>query len=81
MAYAPHRSAIDEVNQGMADGTYRQVVKDRGGVIDPATYRARRLLDDMWFGIHEAPEIELPDAIPFRSPYYVANPESHTDRG
>lgn len=81
MAYPPRRSAIDELNTGMIDGTYRQVNKDRGGVVEGATYAARRDLDDIWYGIHEAPVKELPDALPAHTQNFVSTPEAHTDRG
>jgi hypothetical protein len=29
MAYAPHRSALDKLNQGVIDGTYKTVNRDR----------------------------------------------------
>jgi hypothetical protein len=72
MAYAPHRSAIDELNQGMIDGTYKQVAPNRGGQIEPATYAARKDLHDVWYGIHEAAVKELPDALPAHTPTFVA---------
>jgi hypothetical protein len=79
MAYPQHRSAIDELNQGMIDGTYRQVNKDRGGVVEGATYAARRNLADVWYGIHEAAVKELPDALPAHTPTFVATPPAHLD--
>lgn len=79
MAYPQHRSAIDELNTGMIDGTYRQVNKDRGGVVEGATYAARRDLHDLWYGIHEAAVKELPDALPAHTLNYVATPEARID--
>jgi hypothetical protein len=60
------------MGQGMIDGTYKQVARDRGGVIDPCTLRARRDLDDVWYGIHEASVKELPDALTAATPTYAA---------
>lgn len=74
MAYAKPRSAIDELNTGMIDGSYRQVVKDRGGDVEGATYAARRDLYDTWYGIHEADVKELPDAMPAHTNNFVATP-------
>ena len=74
MAYPKPRSANDELNQGMIDGTYRQIVMNRGGVIDPATYATRRHLNDVWYGLHEVDVKEMPDALPARTPTYVATP-------
>jgi hypothetical protein len=60
MAYAPSRSAVDSLNQGMVDGKYRQVNNSRGGVIDPATEDARRDLCDVFYGLHERAIKTLP---------------------
>lgn len=81
MAYAQPRSAVDELNQGMINGTFRQVSPNRGGVIEPSTYAQRKYLDDMFYGIHEAPIKELPDALPAHTPTYTPTPQAHTDRG
>lgn len=74
MAYPKSRSAIDDLNQGMIDGTYRQVAPNRGGVIEGATQAARKDLSDVWYGIHETPIKELPDAIPAHTPTFQPNP-------
>ena len=34
MGKAPARSANAELGQGMTDGSYKQVVKDRGGLVE-----------------------------------------------
>jgi hypothetical protein len=81
MTYAPHRSAIDKLNQGMIDGTYKQVNRDRGGEVEPTTYDARRDLDDLYFGIHEAEVKELPDGIAAVPPTFQPTPDARTDRG
>lgn len=36
------RSANTELAQGATDGSYKQVVKDRGGVVEMATYDSHR---------------------------------------
>jgi hypothetical protein len=75
VAYAqPKRSAINELNQGMIDGTYKQVSRDRGGVIEPTTYAARADLSDVWYGIHECTPKELPDGLPAHTPTTVSTP-------
>ena len=62
------RSVNIELRQGMTDGAYKQVVKDRGGVVEGGTYDARR-------GIVEEADKELPAALgTFRSPYAVQTP-------
>jgi hypothetical protein len=66
MAYTPnHRSAVIALEAGMSDGTYRKVLMNRDGVIDPATARARRDLEQLrWHTnvLTEAPVKALPDA-------------------
>ncbi len=74
--YPKSRSVIHELNQGMVDGKYRQVNKDRGGDIDPATYAARKDLNDVWFGIHEVPVKETPDGLPVITPTFTPTPPS-----
>jgi hypothetical protein len=65
MAYAPHRSAIDELHRGMTEGSYAQGWhNDRGGVLDPATARARRDLESQrWHpnAMTDPVVVELPD--------------------
>jgi hypothetical protein len=48
MAYTPnHRSAFLSLQEGMSDGAYNKVSRNRDGVIDPATARARRDLEQL----------------------------------
>jgi hypothetical protein len=42
---------------------------DRGGVVETTTYEARKDLNDTWYGLHEAPVMETPDAATTKSPY------------
>lgn len=74
MSYAPSRSCNNELAQGMTDGKYKQVARDRGGVIEPCTLRSRRDLDDTWYGIHEAAVKELPDGLSCSTPTYAPTP-------
>jgi hypothetical protein len=79
MAKPPSRSCNRELGQGMTDGSYKQVVKDRGGLVDDATWQSRKHLSVKGYGIVEAPEKELPDMVgPVRTPYTVdtADPEA-----
>ncbi|NIY68012.1 hypothetical protein SMALB_6090 [Streptomyces malaysiensis] len=70
-----------EINEGITDGTYKKVVRDRGGLVEATTYAARRDLDDHWFGIHEAAVKQLPDGRPARTPNFVATPPVHFSTG
>jgi hypothetical protein len=68
-------SVNDELRLGATDGTYKQVVKDRGGVVETATYEHRRDLSVAVYGIVELADKELPAEMgTFRSPYAVKTP-------
>ena len=69
-------SVNDELRLGMTDGTYKQVVKDRGGQVETLTYDSRRDLSVSLYGIVELPDKELPGGMgSYRSPYAVQTPE------
>jgi hypothetical protein len=77
MGYAPMRSMNAELDTGLADGRYKQVIKDRGGFPEGATEGARRDLHDMWYGIHETPRKQLATLDgPRRTQGYTATPEA-----
>lgn len=75
MAYAPPRSMNAELRTGAVEGRYKQVVKDRGGFPERATYDERDDLHDMWYGIHEVEQKQAPgfDA-PVRTQAYRETP-------
>ncbi|MFC9505359.1 hypothetical protein [Streptomyces sp. NPDC057002] len=77
MSYAPQRSLTGDLEEGLTDCGYKKVNRDRGGQVDPATYNARRNLNDLWFGIHEAPVKHRPDGLTTRTPGYVATPNPY----
>ena len=66
--------------EGMSDGTYKKVVRDRGGIIDEATFESRSLLDDVNFGIHEAKVKILGDGTHTVTPDYVTTPDPNALR-
>jgi hypothetical protein len=70
------RSMNGELELGMVDGSYKMVVKDRGGVVEPTTHEARQNLHDVWHGIHEAPAMHTPDGAHTHSPYYCPTPKA-----
>lgn len=74
MAYPQSRSANRELDQGMVDGSYKQVIKDRGGVVEQGTWYQRDELSCIYYGIHEAQVMDLPDGRKFVSPYHTATP-------
>ena len=76
MAYATPRSCNGDLELGMTDGSYRRIVKDRGGVVESTTWEARANLHDAYHGLHEAPTMHTPDGAHTHSPYYVATPKA-----
>lgn len=70
------RSVNDALRSGATDGTWKQVVKDRGGLVETGTWEQRRQLSVAVFGIAEKADKELPAVMPgsFRSPYSVRTP-------
>jgi len=77
MAYAPMRSMNAELATGAAEGRYKQVVTDRGGFPEAATYDERSDLHDVYFGIHEQDEKQLPGMVrPERTQAYRATPKA-----
>jgi hypothetical protein len=69
MAYAPARSCNAELNQGAVDGSYKQFIKDRGGVVDHSAVAMREDLDHKFYAINEAGSFTTPDDVHFSSPY------------
>lgn len=72
MAVNTSQSQNAELAEGMSDGTYKKIVTDRGGMVDPATYDARRDLHDAYYGIHEARTKVLGDGTMHVTPDFVA---------
>lgn len=73
---AVQRGMNTELELGMVEGSYRMVVKDRGGIVEPTTYEARQNLHDVYHGIHEAAAMHTPDGSHTHNPYYVATPKA-----
>jgi hypothetical protein len=74
MAYpVPLRSMNAELNEGSTDGTYKKVLNNIGNA-SPATVRARMDLNDIWYGIHEAPVKVTPDGRIVRTPNFISTP-------
>jgi hypothetical protein len=72
----PTRSCSAELTQGSVDGSYKQVVKDRGGVVESATWESRKELSTAVYGIVELAEKMLPatDGGPSRTVYTTDTP-------
>jgi hypothetical protein len=60
----------------MTDGSYKKVIMDRGGEVELLAPASRQNLADVWYGIHEAPKMMLPDGRACTDPYYVNMPYS-----
>lgn len=68
MAYALNRSMNADLQEGMTDGKYKKVIPNRGGITQKAlAYAVREDLNDIFYGIHEAPVKRLPDVTVDRS--------------
>jgi hypothetical protein len=74
MSYASSRSLTGELNEGLTDQSFKKINRDRGGVVDPATYAARADLNDTWYGLHEKPLKHRPDGPAVRTPNFVPTP-------
>lgn len=64
------RDQLSELAEGATDGTYKKVVRDRGGVVEATTYEQRQDLSDTWFGIHETALKNLGDGTRRSTPNY-----------
>ena len=69
--YAPSRSMNAELSEGMTDGKYKKVVRDRGGVVEASTYTERADLNDRYFGIHEKQVKVAPDGLLHATPDFT----------
>lgn len=79
MAYPAGRSMNGDLHEGSTDGKYKKVIRNRGGVVESATYEDRAGLDDVWYGIHELEVKIMPDGTPVRTPNYVATRKAQID--
>lgn len=71
------RSMNAELDSGLTDGSYKKVVRDRGGIeIDADTQQSRRDLHDLYYGIHEAEVKQAPTRGDVRTQAYCATPKA-----
>lgn len=65
MAVNESRSMNTELREGQTDQMYKKTPSgggERGGIIDPATHKARIHLSDQWYGVNtEAVSKVTPD--------------------
>jgi hypothetical protein len=72
MAYARRRASVNaELAEGATDGGYKKIVSNRGGIVEHTFVAARRNLDDIRYGLHEAHTKELPDGTVRPTPDYT----------
>lgn len=64
------RDMLADLVEGATDGTYKKVVRDRGGVVEDATYQQRQDMSDVWFGIHETDPKNIGDGQRRSTPNY-----------
>lgn len=81
MTYAPQRSLSLELDQGLIDGSARQVVQNRGGVVEYTTAASRRHLSDTYYGMHEDNEKVDPFGRIVYTPYYTPTRPVHYPGG
>lgn len=65
MSYAPNRSRNGSLADGMTDGTYKKLVRNRGGYVEDTTREAREMLN--------------PDTVAYQETGYKQQPDG-TDR-
>jgi hypothetical protein len=74
MGYPQSRSMNLSLSEGSTDGKYKKVIRDRDGVVEPATYESRADLNDGYFGIHEKKVKVAPDGLLHATPNFVPTP-------
>jgi hypothetical protein len=75
MATARPRSCNRELEAGATDGKYRKVINDRGGDVEHSFVANRTDLVGGFYGIHEAPLMEMPGSSrACANPYAVHTP-------
>lgn len=75
MAYPRARSVNRELEAGATDGKYRKVIADRGGEVERTFVGNRTDLVGGFYGIHEAPVMEMPGCTrAVSNPYAVSTP-------
>lgn len=66
------RNINDELVEGITDGTYKKVIRDRGGAVETGFWDARRQLSVKGYGIVESPEKVCPCGDEVTTPYTIA---------
>lgn len=61
MSYAPRRSMNGALADGMTDGTYKKLTRDRGGFVESTTQEAREMLNRDTIAYQESGFKQQPD--------------------
>lgn len=73
--YRGNANMLDQLAEGATDGSWKKLVRDRGGIVEPTTYAERSQLSDTYFGIHEARVKTLGDGTAHSTPDYGPTPD------
>lgn len=49
-----------DLRWGAAEGSYKTLVRDRGGVVESHASEMRKYADDVWHGFHQADSFDVP---------------------
>ena len=81
MALPPLRSMNAELVEGATDGSYKKVINNRGGTVEPNTFQSRESLDDVYYGFHETNPKDVPGMAGYRStPNFVRTVEADSTK-
>lgn len=74
MTYGPTRSMNADLHIGATEGSFKKVIRNRGGFVEATTTAARQPLNDTWYGIHETPTQMSGDGVVVPVRDYVETP-------
>ncbi len=66
---------LQNLYEGASDGSWKKLVRDRGGVVEATTYAERASLSDTWWGIHESRVKTIGDGTAHTTPDYGSTPD------
>lgn len=65
-----------EFDEGLTDGTFKKVVQNRGGLVEPGAWHSRAQLSVKLYGIVEKPRKVLPaSGLEVSTPYTMPTPD------
>jgi hypothetical protein len=72
MAKNESRDLLLELRDGASDGSYRKIVRDRGGDVENTTWEERQDMAAVWFGFSEIESKNVGDGSRGITPDYQA---------